>query len=253
MPVNEGEGEPSEPIPGAVGSRDAMLLVLTCAAGLVDAISYLGLGHVFTAMMTGNTVLLALAIGQGEAMAALRSTLALAVFGLGAGGGAMVLLRGGSRGEWPPIVTATLALEALVLGVFGMVWHVGGPTPRSDGIVLVLIALSGLAMGVQAAAVRHLGVPGVASTYITGTLTSLMAELVSWRRPRGAPSSGETSGAALRHLRLLAAVFLVYGAGALVGTVLHARSSTLLAWLPFVCVAAVVVTGFVRHREPPPG
>jgi len=253
MPVNDGEGEPSEPIPGAVGSRDAMLLVLTCAAGLVDAISYLGLGHVFTAMMTGNTVLLALAIGQGEVMAALRSTLALAAFSVGAAGGAMVLLRGERRGEWPPIVTATLALEGVMLGAFGVIWYVEGPAPRSDGVVLVLIALSGLAMGVQAAAVRHLGVPGVASTYITGTLTSLMAELVSWRRPRGAPSSGETSGAALRHLRLLAAVFLVYGAGALVGTVLHAGSSTLLAWLPFVCVAAVVVTGFVRHREPPPG
>jgi uncharacterized membrane protein YoaK (UPF0700 family) len=245
--MNDRGAELTEPIAGVVGGRNAMILVLTSAAGLVDAISYLELGHVFTAMMTGNTVLLALAIGQGEAMAALRSTLALAVFSLGAAGGAMVLLRGGSRGEWPPIVTATLALEALVLGVFGMVWHVGGPTPRSDGVVLVLIALSGLAMGVQAAAVRHLGVPGVASTYITGTLTSLMAELVSWLLPRGAPSSGEPGAAAGRHLRLLAAVFMVYGAGALVGAVLHTRSSTLLAWLPFVCVVAVVVTGSVRH------
>ena len=81
-------------------------------------------------------------------------------------------------------------------------------------------------MGVQAAAVRHLGVPGVASTYITGTLTSLMAEFVSWLRPRGAPSSGEPGAVAGRHLRLLAAVFIVYGAGALVGAVLHTRSST---------------------------
>jgi len=69
-----------------------------------------------------------------------------------------------------------------------------------------------------------------------------IGRLREWGRQRG-----------WRHLRLLAAVFLVYGAGALVGTVLHAGSSTLLAWLPFVCVAAVVVTGFVRHREPPPG
>jgi hypothetical protein len=55
-------------------SRDAMLLALTCVAGLVDALSYLELGHVFTAMMTGNTVLLAMAIGQGEVPAALGST-----------------------------------------------------------------------------------------------------------------------------------------------------------------------------------
>lgn len=238
-------------------SRDAMLLVLTCAAGLVDAISYLELGHVFTAMMTGNTVLLALAIGQGEVIAALRSTLALAAFSVGAAGGALVLQRGRARGEWPFIVTATLGLEAVALGVFAVMWHVKGPVARTDVLTLVLIVLSGLAMGIQAAAVRHLGVPGVASTYITGTLTSLMAELVTWLRPRGASSSGEPAngwptGSALRHLRLLAAVFLVYGAGALIGTVLQARSSSVLAWLPFVCVAAVVVNGLVRHREPRP-
>lgn len=213
-----------------------MLLVLTCAAGLVDAISYLEMGHVFTAMMTGNTVLLALAIGQGEVMAALRSTLALIAFSVGAAAGAMVLRYGRARGEWPRIVNATLAIEAVILGVFAVLWRVEGGAARSDVSLLVLIALSGLAMGIQAAAVRHLGVPGVASTYITGTLTSLMAELVT--------------GSATRHLRLLASVFLVYGAGALIGTVLQARASSLLAWLPFACVAAVVVNGLVRHREP---
>jgi uncharacterized membrane protein YoaK (UPF0700 family) len=226
----------TEPLPERIASRDIMLLVLTCAAGLVDAISYLEMGHVFTAMMTGNTVLLALAIGQGEVMAALRSTLALVAFSAGAAGGALVLRRGRARGEWPAIVTTTLAIEAVVLAVFAALWQVPGVAARSDVLLLVLIALSGLAMGIQAAAVRHLGVPGVASTYITGTLTSLMAELVT--------------GSATRHLRLLASVFLVYGAGALIGTVLQARSSSLLAWLPFVCVAAVVVNGLVRHREP---
>jgi len=153
------------------------------------------------------------------------------------------------------VVTGALALEGVVLGVMGAMWHVTSAAPDTGIRLVVLIALSGLAMGVQAAAVRHLGVPGVASTYITGTLTSLMAELVSWLRPRGASSSGETpngwpAGPASRHVGLLAAVFLVYGAGALAGTLLEARASTLLAWLPFVGVAAVVVNGFLRYREP---
>ena len=229
-----------------------MLLVLTFAAGLVDAISYLEMGHVFTAMMTGNTVLLALAIGQGEVMAALRSTLALVAFSVGAAGGAVVLLRGRALGEWPPIVTATLAIEGVVLGVFAAVWHLGGTSARPDAVTVVLIGLSGLAMGIQAAAVRHLGVPGVASTYITGTLTNLMTELVTWLRPRGPSSPGEpTAGPASWHLRLLASVFLVYGAGALIGAVLQARASSVLAWLPCLCVAAVVVSGLVRHRQQP--
>lgn len=235
-----------------------MLLVLTCAAGLVDAISYLQLGHVFTAMMTGNTVLLALAIGQGEIMAALRSTLALAAFSVGAAGGAMVLLRGRARGEWPPVVTAALALEAVVLAAFGAMWHVKAEAAHADAVTAVLIALSGLAMGIQAAAVRHLGVPGVASTYITGTLTSLMAELVGWLAPGGVSRSGEVAdgwpaGSGPRHLRLLAAVFLVYGAGALTGAVLQARAPSLLAWLPFACVAAVVLNGLARRRAPASG
>jgi len=54
-----------------------MVLVLTWAASGVDAISYLGLGHVFTANMTGNAVLLGLAVGQGQGLAALRSIIAL--------------------------------------------------------------------------------------------------------------------------------------------------------------------------------
>ena len=79
-----------------------MLCLLAWAAGIVDAVSYLGLGRVFTAMMTGNTVLLALAIGQGESMAILRSALALAGFSVGAATGAFIVSRGRSRDEWPP-------------------------------------------------------------------------------------------------------------------------------------------------------
>src|SRR5712691_993515 len=68
----------------SIPGRDPMLLALTWAAGSVDAISYLGLGHVFTAMMTGNTVLLGLALAQGEVWAVLRSIIALVGFAAGA-------------------------------------------------------------------------------------------------------------------------------------------------------------------------
>ena len=51
--------------------RDTMILILAWAAGSLDAIGYLGLGHVFTANMTGNAVLLGLALGQGYGVAAL--------------------------------------------------------------------------------------------------------------------------------------------------------------------------------------
>ena len=235
-----------------------MLFILAWAAGIIDAVSYLGLDRVFTAMMTGNTVLLALAIGQGKAAAVLRSVLALVGFSAGAAMGALIVARGESRGEWPPAVTAALALEGVLLGGFTVVWHVT-VAARTSGATNLLIVLSGLAMGVQAAAVRHLGVPGVATTYLTGTLTSLMAELVGWTRSWGRSSSraaaAESGVGAVESVKgqqrigLLIGVFFAYALGALVGGALHARSSTLETWLPLVSVAAVVVNGFAHHRD----
>ena len=64
--------------------RDALLLALTFAAGAVDAVSYLGLGQIFTANMTGNVVFLALAVGERSLLTALHSVGALIGFCLGA-------------------------------------------------------------------------------------------------------------------------------------------------------------------------
>ena len=162
--------------------RDTMLLLLTWAAGSMDAISYLRLGHVFTAMMTGNTVLLGLAVGQGHVLAAARSILALAGFAVGVIVGAMVAQRGPRRGDWPSAVTGALVLEAILLGAFAVAWQITGPE-RGEIAVYVLIGLTALAMGVQSAAVQRLDVPGIMTTYITGTLTSLMVDLAHRLRP----------------------------------------------------------------------
>src|SRR5215475_12485746 len=70
--------------------RDALVLLLAFTAGCVDAISYLGLAHVFTANMTGNTVLLGLSTAQAQWPAALRSAAALAGYLVGVAGGAFI-------------------------------------------------------------------------------------------------------------------------------------------------------------------
>ena len=219
-----------------------MLLVLSWAAGIMDAVAYLGLG-VFTTMMTGNTALLAFAIGRGELASIVGAGLALAAFSAGAAIGALIAGRRQSRGEWPAVVTEALACEAMLLGVLTIVWHVAGRAPAT-GMTDLLILCSGLAMGVQAAAVRCLGVPGVSTTYITSTLTSLSAELVGWTR-----SKDGTRG---RRLRLLAAVVATYGLGALVGAVLEVRSASLAAGLPLISVVVVIVNAFLRSGDEPP-
>ena len=48
----------------AARDRNIMLLLLCLTAGIVDVIGYLSIGHVFTANMTGNIVLLGLSIGN---------------------------------------------------------------------------------------------------------------------------------------------------------------------------------------------
>jgi uncharacterized membrane protein YoaK (UPF0700 family) len=234
--------------------RDVMLLALTWAAGNVDAISYLGLGRVFTAMMTGNMVLLGLALGQGHVLAAFRSMLALAGFALGVGLGAAIIRDDPGDGDWPASVTATLALEATVLAAFAGTWHASGPT-RGEAVIHVLIALCALAMGLQSAAVRRLGVPGIATTFITGTLTSLMVDLVAWlRHSRTRAAAGEDSNGATPEIRweqrvgLLAGVFTIYGLGAFTGTMLieHAR---LAAVSPLAAVATVTVIAASARRR----
>src|SRR5881396_3728145 len=59
------------------------LLVLTFTTGLVDAVSFLGLGHVFTANMTGNVVFLGFAIAGTADVAVGRSLAALCAFASG--------------------------------------------------------------------------------------------------------------------------------------------------------------------------
>ncbi len=235
-----------------------MVLMLTWAAGSVDAISYLGLDHVFTANMTGNTVLLGLALGQGHGFAALRSLVALAGFGNGAAVGAMIVERGQKGGERPPAVTAALAVEGVILGIFTMAWHYPG-TMRGGGVVYALIVLSALAMGIQSAAIRHLNVPGIATTYITGTLTSFVAGLVGWLGSADLSYAAKSVGGAVgpasqpaqsKHTaKLQAAVFLVYGLAAVASGIIQARRPALVALAPLVAVVLVVVNGSVRHRQ----
>jgi len=154
--------------------RNAMLVLLSVAAGCVDAVSYLSLGHIFTANMTGNTVLLGLSLGQADWQAALRSGVALVGFVFGVAVGTVIAGRDREgRAVWPIRVTFTLAVELTVLAAFALGFYLAG------GASHTLILLAALAMGLQSTAVRHLGIPGVATTYITGTLTTVIDGAIS--------------------------------------------------------------------------
>jgi uncharacterized membrane protein YoaK (UPF0700 family) len=225
-------------------TRDALVLLLAFTAGCVDAVSYLGLGHIFTANMTGNTVLLGLSLGQAQWFAALRSAVALAGYLVGVAGGALLIDRAPRRGLWPPAVTTICACELLLLAalsVAGALLRV----PTAGATVNLLIVLAAAAMGLQSVAVTALGIRGVTTTYITGTWTALMSGLVrelpaerTGTKPEPPPGTGLQ--AAVVGIYLLAAV--VSGVAA---TLWHLTAFA----VPTVVVAAVVITAWLRFRE----
>jgi uncharacterized membrane protein YoaK (UPF0700 family) len=67
-----------------------VLLVMTTATGIVDAVSYLGLGHVFAANMPGNIVLMGFRLGGATGISLTKSVIAIFCFMFGAGGWAGV-------------------------------------------------------------------------------------------------------------------------------------------------------------------
>jgi uncharacterized membrane protein YoaK (UPF0700 family) len=241
--------------------RHTMILILAWAAGSLDAIGYLGLGHVFTANMTGNTVLLGLALGQGQGVAALRSVVALGGFALGVATGATIMSKDRERMDWPPSVTTALFLEGIVLAIFSVAWHALS-VPQW---LYALIALSAVAMGIQSAAVRRLRVPGIATTYITGTLTSFVTGVTSRIRQAGAASplggsGGEPVTASSpemnweRRVGLQAGVFMTYVLAAVLSGFAQTRAPSLATISPVVAVVVVAITAWAHGRrgEPAP-
>lgn len=213
-------------------ARDVLVLALALAAACVDAISYMGLDEVLTANMTGNTVLLGLALARGDAAAAGRSGIALLAFACGAAAVALLPRRTSEQRLWPAPVTVALTIELALLGVLGAAWVVFGVAVHPE-LRYVLISLAALAMGMQSAAVARLRLHGVATTYVTGTVTTLATDVVTRRRNSG------------RRLRL--AVLVVYVGGAIVGGAAHLGWGATAALIPVGLVAAVAVSAAIMH------
>src|ERR1700722_7447588 len=97
-----------------------MMVVLTVLTGVVDAVSYLKLGHVFVANMTGNVVFLGFALAGASRLSAVASLLALAAFLLGALAGGWLGAHHVHRGHLlraANAIQATLLLLALLLSI----------------------------------------------------------------------------------------------------------------------------------------
>lgn len=149
------------------------LLVLTFSTGLVDATSYLGLGHVFTANMTGNIVLLGFGIAGSGSLPVVAPLISLGAFLVGSGAGGALAVRMADR--HPRHFAWAIAIEVSLIAVALVV--VGAvdvrPNATSGNAVIALLAL---AMGVRNATIRRIAVPDLTTTVLTMTLTGLAAD-----------------------------------------------------------------------------
>jgi uncharacterized membrane protein YoaK (UPF0700 family) len=157
------------------GPLPVLLVGLTVVTGLVDAFSYLSLGHVFVANMTGNVVFLGLALSGVGAISIAASLLAVVAFALGAAaGGRWGTGRELHRGRL--LAAATSVQAGVVLGA-AVLASTAGTTGQSAR--LVLIGLLAFAMGGQNAVARRLAVPDLTTTVLTLTVTGLVADNTS--------------------------------------------------------------------------
>lgn len=201
--------------------RDALLVVLTVASGVIDALSFLGLGQVFTANMTGNLVLLGISAARGTAVSVAGPATAVGGFLLGVLAVDRPLRRTPAARLWPLGFGVALGIVLILETGVSVAWVLTGGAPQWP-IQPILVATLGAAMGIQTTAVRALSVSGVTTTFVTGTLASLVRVRAGTLR-RLAVVAGLAAGAAAGTLLLnTARLFAPALAPALVALVLAA-------------------------------
>jgi uncharacterized membrane protein YoaK (UPF0700 family) len=222
----------------ARGSKDGLLppllVGLTAVTGLVDAFSYLVLGHVFVANMTGNVVFLAFALAGTGGFSALASLVAIACFAAGA-------LATGRLGRElthsrERLLGVTAAVQAALLAA-AVIMAALTARPVPTGLQYALIVVLAAAMGAQNATARKLAVPDLTTTVLTLTITGIAAD---------SPLAGATGAKAARRLISVAAMLL----GALVGALLvvHVRIVFPLV-IALLILVAVALTAVARSRS----
>lgn len=194
---------------GVATDRDRLpvlrtLLVLTLLSGLIDGVCYIGLGHVFTANMTGNVVVLGFAAAGAPGFSAPACLTSLGLFLAGAVAGGRLSLRIKQHSR---LLTAAMLLEASFVAIAALVAYLAPAVSHGWGRYAV-IAIVAFAMGIRNSVIRRLAVPDMTTTVLTMTLTGLAAD--------SALAGGDNPKMARRTAAVLAMLV-----GALVGATLY--------------------------------
>ena len=188
-----------------------ILLGMTATTGIVDAVSLLALGHVFTANMTGNVVFLGFALAGSPGFSIPRSSMALMAFLLGAAAGGRLATHMSSRPA-PDWTSRAFCIDGLLLISAALAsLTLRSPGDENSIPLFGVIGLTALAMGFRNATTRKLGVPDLTTTVLTLTITGLAAD------------SFLAGGTNPRWRRRIASVLLMFS-GAALGSLMVKRS-----------------------------
>jgi uncharacterized membrane protein YoaK (UPF0700 family) len=211
------------------GPLAPVMVSMTIVTGLVDAFSYLVLGHVFVANMTGNVVFLGFALAGAPGFSITDSLTAMAAFSLGALlGGRLSARYSEHRGH----LHSSAALAQAVFVAVAVILAAAAATPVPGSYRYALIVMLGASMGLQNAAARKLAVPDLTTTVLTLTLVGITAD---------SKLAGGTGSHAGR--RLVAVVSMLIGAVAGAELVLHTR----IYWPLLIALVAVLAGGVTTH------
>ena len=210
-----------------------LMLALTFSTGVIDAVGYLGLDKVFTGNMTGNVVILGMALAGADGLPIVGPIIALVLFMAGAAVSGRVLK--GRPAGWSERNTVLFGFVGVILLLAALVALL--VSERPEWVNLTLTGALGLAMGMQAGAARHIGVADVTTVVVTSTIVGLAFDSVfggggnkNWAR------------------RVLAVVLI--GAGAAVGALLLQVHLGLGMLLAAVITIGAAVLGHVGRPGP---
>jgi uncharacterized membrane protein YoaK (UPF0700 family) len=228
--------------PAELAVRDWLLAGLSLATGMYEAICFLSFGKVFTAAMTGNLVLLGIGVAgthQPAGPNAVTVVISLAAFAAGVALAIPILkaFRGEAEANhvfpaWPRRVSIALAIALVLQAAFVAVWVTAASPAR---LAYILMALSALALGLQANAIRSLNVPSISTTAFTAAYIDLFSGLVTW-------SLNAHSA------RRLSASVVAMAAGALLGDLMLSHAHSYAPVVPTVVTAVVIAIAWVALK-----
>ncbi len=197
-------------VPGP-GSAELLAAALAFVAGFSDGQSFIR-RHLFGANMTGNTVLLGIALTQHDLARAAETLAPIVAFCAGCAV-AFLILRAGR----PPAVP--LVLEALTLA---------GAAFLSGPWQLEAIAF---AMGIQSSSVMKFGAVSANTSFVTGDYNGLISALVGWL-------ARDDAGGQRTTVAVLAALIAAYGLAAACAALTAPIPHALLVVVPIVLIIA---------------